>query len=484
MDNSKSLTKIERALTEVPFKRALSSIEDFSLRRKLEELEQRITNVADRYKNREYCKCCLEYILQLFRTDQQDGLSKLMAHFIEALQYNRFFANELLAEILGKHYSLIGEILDKLKILQKGVKVFREEDSPVSKDEISMIELLERESTAFNKHQKALVHFQEGNLAYRDKDYKVALEKYEVSISLDDTFIPSKDRISNAHNNVGLCHWKKCEKDPAITHFNKAISYNPDYSTAYRNLADVFLFTGKIKEAIENYKKTINLSPNDSKAYSNLGYALSELGQNDDGIAQCKKALEINPRCDQAYRNWAKIIGHLGQYEEAIEKCKEVIEINPRNELAYSSWSGCLARMGGDEEDVIAKSKKAIEINPSSFIAYTNWGTVLNELGRNGEEIEKYKKAIEINPSWYMAYGNLGKVLVDLGKYEEAIEKYQKAIEINSDNFWVYSSWGHVLEMLERDEEAIEKYEKALQINPNYEYASKNLKALLKKLGK
>lgn len=59
--------------------------------------------------------------------------------------------------------------------------------------------------------------------------------------------------------------------DNALKYYQMCIDNNPDYFSAYYNVAIVYKTTNRTPEAIEWYKKAIAVNPRYSYAYNNLG---------------------------------------------------------------------------------------------------------------------------------------------------------------------------------------------------------------------
>jgi hypothetical protein len=93
----------------------------------------------------------------------------------------------------------------------------------------------------------------------------------------------------------------------ALTDYNLAIKYNPDYTLAYNNRGIIYGMQGKFDKALENFNKTIELDPEYSNAWHNRGLAYYQLNQPDSACADWRKARELG---------FAKAGEMLGRYCE------------------------------------------------------------------------------------------------------------------------------------------------------------------------
>ena len=89
-----------------------------------------------------------------------------------------------------------------------------------------------------------------------------------------------KNQKAEADRNYGL----------AIKEFKAAISKDPSYAEAHRNLARVYYLQKDFVGAAEEYKRVTDLTPSDLDAYVNLALALIELKRLDEAIQTLEKA--------------------------------------------------------------------------------------------------------------------------------------------------------------------------------------------------
>ncbi len=89
-----------------------------------------------------------------------------------------------------------------------------------------------------------------------------------------------KNQVAESERNYGL----------AIKEFKAAISGDPFYTDAHRNLARVYYVQKNFDGAAEEYKKVTELSPGDLDAYVNLALAFIELKRLDEAIQALENA--------------------------------------------------------------------------------------------------------------------------------------------------------------------------------------------------
>ncbi|KAF2020443.1 TPR-like protein [Aaosphaeria arxii CBS 175.79] len=135
------------------------------------------------------------------------------------------------------------------------------------------------------------------------------------------------------------------ENDKAIQHFRQALSCDPDFKDAVRNLrmvqklermkeeGNAAFKAGRFQEAVETYTKALEVDPSNkntnSKILQNRALCQTRLKNYKPAIADCDKALELDPSYLKARKTRAKALGESGNWEEAAREYKAIHEANP-----------------------------------------------------------------------------------------------------------------------------------------------------------
>ena len=104
---------------------------------------------------------------------------------------------------------------------------------------------------------------QQGNLYFRQRNYKKAAQEYSKASQLDPT-------DATTFYNLGLAHWRGRNHNKAVSALNTAVDLDPNYSKAYKALGDLYRTTRKHSAAIKAYSKAVRIDPKMEKAYINL----------------------------------------------------------------------------------------------------------------------------------------------------------------------------------------------------------------------
>jgi tetratricopeptide (TPR) repeat protein len=253
--------------------------------------------------------------------------------------------------------------------------------------------------------------------------------------------------------------------DMAIDAYNKAIIIEPDSAENYRNLAFVYLTTGKVEEAVEPLSKLISMDQAE-EGYQYLGQVYYSLGANMMSDYQNTK-------------NTADSVKAMQYLENSISTLQEGLKKYPENsdmQVALTS-----AYIAADKIDVaIGSAEKLVEKDPMNKTYHYNYGVLLLNAERYGEAETQLKKAIEIDPDYENAIYNLGVTYVKWGtamnkeaekqglisedykkKYEAALPYLEKVVEKDPTNVAIWELLGKVYSVLGMNDDANNAFKKA-----------------------
>lgn len=278
------------------------------------------------------------------------------------------------------------------------------------------------------------------------------------------------DTAARAWFSVGYLYQKKegeeCS-DAAISAYDKAINFRPDFPEAHNNRGVAKRNCGQYREAIADYDEAIRLEPNDSRGYSNRGLAKGDLKQYREAITDFDNAVRLDPNDSEAYRNRGVVKRDLGQYREAIADFDNAVRLDPDNSEAYSN-RGVVKRNLGQYREAIADCDEAIRLDPNNSRAYNNRGTARRDLGQYREAIGDYDEAVRLDPNNSRAYNNRGVTKSSLGLHKEAITDLDEAIRLKPELSEAYNNRGNAKRELEQYREAIVDYDEAIRLKPEF----------------
>ena len=256
--------------------------------------------------------------------------------------------------------------------------------------------------------------------------------------------------------------------DKSIDAFETAAIIQPDSADSYKNMAFVYMSSGRNELAIEPLQKLVDLKKeldgyrylgeiyytigtSNSAEYKMSGEAIDSLEAAEyydkailvleDGVAIYKTDGELTRILNSSYIE-------TGRIEEALESSKVLVEAEPDNET-YRYNYGVILLQTDDYPAAEEQFLKALEINPdyenaayNLGLTYVKWGTQLKE---QEEEKEVYTDE-------------------DIEKYRQALPYLELIVETDAENAEIWELLGKVYSILSMQEEAMDAFNKADQL--------------------
>eukprot|EP00270_Netrium_digitus_P013304 TRINITY_DN439_c0_g1_i5.p1 TRINITY_DN439_c0_g1~~TRINITY_DN439_c0_g1_i5.p1 ORF type:complete len:591 (+),score=224.37 TRINITY_DN439_c0_g1_i5:175-1947(+) len=284
----------------------------------------------------------------------------------------------------------------------------KQKDEPVSMEE-DKTEEDEEEKDKKAKKEAALKEKEEGNAAYKKKDFEKAIQHYTNAIELDDSdvsFITNRAAVYLEMGNYEECI-KDCDRavergrevhadykmiaraltrkgaafvkmakssadlDPAISAFNKALTehrnpdtlkklndaekmkreleqkeyYNPQLADEEREKGNEQFKKMLYPEAVRFYTEAIKRNPQDVKAYSNRSASYTKLGALPEALKDAEKCIELEPQFVKGYLRKGAAQYFMKEYDKALSTYQEGLKIEPANHELLDGVRSCVQQI-------------------------------------------------------------------------------------------------------------------------------------------
>src|SRR6476469_5492812 len=198
---------------------------------------------------------------------------------------------------------------------------------------------------------KAIKAFKDGNLAYAQKDWKKAVEKYEAVVEHEESF----------------------QQVPQLTtaYFFLGNSYDQLYKPAKQGDATN---DGYIQKAIQNYRKAADKNADKPWKKSSLEYLAAAYGSdklNDAAKAEpvYKEIIALDPQSPENYLALAKLYEDSGRYDDAEGQYNKAKQVKPNDPSVLAAKAGYYNRQG-DFPKTIDALEKAAALEPNNPEGY------------------------------------------------------------------------------------------------------------------
>ena len=213
----------------------------------------------------------------------------------------------------------------------------------------------------------------------------------------------------------------------SISHYDKAISLDPNFALAHLNRAQV---SPNGKEFFEHLNHAVSLADKASDGERMLILA-AEAGANGNPARQ----REILERLVAAYPNDERAHFTLGGYHfgqqdfaQAITHYKKATELEPDYSTAFNIL-GYAYRQNESYAEAENAFKKYIELIPNDPNPYDSYAELLLKMGRFDEAIVQYNKALAVQPNFVNSHFGIAAALAYQGKTSDAQAELQKITE-------------------------------------------------------
>jgi tetratricopeptide (TPR) repeat protein len=213
-----------------------------------------------------------------------------------------------------------------------------------------------------------------------------------------------------AHSNLGIVLADQRKLTEAISHYEEAIHFKPDYAEAYNNLGIALALQGKFSESIQNCERAVQLKPDYADAEYNLGIALAARGNLAEAIQHYERAIQLKSGYPKIYNNLGVALFRQGKFAEAIQQFERALQLKPDFAEADHNLGVTLAAEGKVPE-AIHYYEEAVRLKPDYAEAEYNLAIALSVQEKLPEAAEHYERALQLKPNYVEAMNNLAYLL-------------------------------------------------------------------------
>jgi len=222
-----------------------------------------------------------------------------------------------------------------------------------------------------------------------------------------------------------------------------AAYYHYSLGHMYADLASINGSPEYIRKAIENYKLAIKDDPQTPMLSEELSELYIQTGRLREAQSDAEEALKANPNDVNAHRMLGRIftrqIGDTQEHKidesmlkKSIEEYKKITQLDPKD---TDSWLmlGRLEKVAQNSVEAQNAYKKALEIDPDNEDALTGLAMVYADLGENTEAADLLKKLATKNPT-PRSLQALAAAYEQMHEYALAAETLKRTLELSPPN--------------------------------------------------
>ncbi|MGH9559358.1 MAG: tetratricopeptide repeat protein [Bryobacteraceae bacterium] len=316
-----------------------------------------------------------------------------------------------------------------------------------------------------------------------------AIDNYKQAIQADPATPMLTEELSELY--IASGRLKEAENDAQA-----ALGKNPNDVSAHRLLARVYtrqigdsqqnrIDQQMLNKAIDEYKKIGELDPKDADSFVMLG-RLEKVAQNSvEAENAYKKALDVDPANEDALMGLAMVYVDLGQNTQATDLLKKIADKNPSQE-SLRKLAGAYEQM--HEYDLAAQTlSRAMALNPPDAADLRRAMAQDQVFAKKyTDALKTYQDLVQDDPKDAQSYLRMSQIYLELHDDANARAMSDKALAIDPDNIEIRYNQVGILEAEGKIPDAVQRLKDILDntYRRNYNANERQLRvSLLEKLG-
>ena len=228
----------------------------------------------------------------------------------------------------------------------------------------------------------------------------------------------------------------KVDKADAYYHFALA-HYYAEFLSQNGNRADA------LNKAIDNYKAAIKADPSATFLAEELTDLYIQSGRHRDALAYGEEAIKKDPNDLAARRILARLYTRLisegqqnrineGMLKKAIEQYEKIVVADPKD-MDSLLWLARLYKASQNSVDSEKTYKKALALDPNNEDALTGLAIVYSDLGDTKRASEMLRQVSDKNPNARNLI-QLSAAYEQMNEFDLALQTLRRAIDMNPPN--------------------------------------------------
>src|SRR3984885_237591 len=318
-----------------------------------------------------------------------------------------------------------------------------------------------------------------------------AMEEYRLAIEAD----PSSEFLTSG---LAELYVKTGRIRDAVLEAQDIIKRDPNNLEAHKLLGRIYLRSlgdmpgggngseNVLKLAIDQYEQIVKIEPSNVDDHLLLGRLYRLNNDLQKAESELKTAVKLDPNSEEAVTTLALLYTDEGDTAHALQVLSAVPD-TVRSAKLYAAL-GATYGQRKDYKAAIEAFKKAIMLDRDNLDAIRGLAENLLNDGQTDAALEQYKVIADANPEDAQTYLRMAEIYRRQGKYDEALENLRKAdtmvpdsLEVPYNTAAVYQSQGRYDEAAKLLQDLVKKTEKP---DSSYSQSDRNNRAIfIERLG-
>jgi tetratricopeptide (TPR) repeat protein len=320
-------------------------------------------------------------------------------------------------------------------------------------------------------HMYAEMAAQNGNRGdYFDK----AVESYRAALKADPTATFISEELSELYIQSGRIR-------EAVTQAEDMLKQNPNDLSARRLLARIYtrligdsqsngIDENMVRRAIEQYQKITDADPKDSDSWMMLGRLEKVIQNSTEAMAAYKKVLELEPDNEEAMTGLAMVYADLGDNKSAVELLRKVADKNP-SLRSLTTLAGVYEQLK-DYPLAAQMLRRALDQQPGNSDLKHALAEDLLMSNQLDDALKIYQELSAEDPKDEHSLLRISQIYRQKGDYPKAREAADKASQLDPDNLEIQFNNVNLLEAEGKSNDAIQVLKGILDATAKKSYSA------------
>jgi tetratricopeptide (TPR) repeat protein len=286
-----------------------------------------------------------------------------------------------------------------------------------------------------------------GDMRNDNGDLDAAAEAYQQALTIMPDCIPALFELGH------ICRRQYRPAD-AINYFQKLTACDPEFTQAWKALAETYINLSRWHDAIKALRQCISIKAEDQAIWLRLGHAFYGLAEEEnapekDGQSRfefmrtilltetvycCRKSIsETDSDSPELYISW-KSLGYtycqMKLYSLAKGAFRQTLELTDPNAVDLANL-GYAQIKTGETKAGVKNCKNALNMDPECCGALDSLGVVELQNKNYAAAEDYFKQALEISPDLTDSILNLALTYCETAQWLKAFDQHKKLIKIN-----------------------------------------------------
>jgi tetratricopeptide (TPR) repeat protein len=231
-------------------------------------------------------------------------------------------------------------------------------------------------------------------------------------------------------------------------------------------LGDIFLKTGKHREALKSFDRALKLAPSFPEAHANRGVVLQEMGRLAEALRAQGRALRLRSGYPMASYNRGNILKEMKRFDEAVSAYDLALKSCPDFAEALLNRGDTYLRLD-QPMNAMADFRSTLALDGKNLGAIIGRASALRAMGHHGDALESLGQALVIDPHHAQSLILKNEMERDGENYTAALETITTLVEAEPGLAQAHEVLAITLQQVSRHEEALRAVDEAIRLNPN-----------------